>query len=560
MPQIKANNVRDVLLAKGYFPKELPPPFQTNDFGRLSADILLAWKNSGVFSYKPVKKKAGSFDVMTPITESETISVPKHGYARRPISVVHPIAQGLLANEIGNNWRSIVGWLYRQRYSIDQVRVASSYARGIAPLEFRLHQAKISFIEATADWIAKADISRFYHSIYTHSLAWAAYGKEKYKLNPKNYKGSLADRLDAIVRSCNRNQTIGIPVGPETSRILADIISARIDQEIFQVLPADQHNVDRLQDDWFVGTETLESADATIAAIIAAYRRYELDINGEKTSVDRMKAHLAADWVQEILAFLSHRPGELSGQRLRAFLGMILRLQREFEKAPVIGYGISVLEDDKFGSADIEAVESFLLKAAAMSPRAMHRISALLINLHHETKRLSKPRIGDRLQQLAVRNLRTGHVFEATWQLYALRGLKYTVTSKELVELASEISPSVMPLTLLDMRSKGLCAISLPQAQREKRVTPDTSETSPGWLLAYEGIRHGWLSDPFGLGNSRFFAPMLQRNVAFYDDRRNVTRTAKIVLQKRLMQSKQRRRVRLYLSKLRGFTDGTGYE
>jgi hypothetical protein len=228
VPNIGVNVVRDVLLAKGYFPKELPPTFTTADFGRLSDEILTQWKASKLYCYKPIKKKAKAYEVRTPTTECEIISTPKHGYARRPISVVHPIAQGLLANELGENWPTIAKWLQRQKYSVDQIKVSDKYRRGVSSIEFALHQAKISFIEATADWIAKADISRFYHSIYTHSLAWAAYGKEKYKSSPKTYLGSLADRLDAITRSCNRNQTIGIPVGPETSRILADIISSRI--------------------------------------------------------------------------------------------------------------------------------------------------------------------------------------------------------------------------------------------------------------------------------------------------------------------------------------------
>ena len=122
MPNIGVNGVRDALLGKGYFPKELPPAFTTADFGRLSKDILADWKSAKVFSFKPIKKKAQAFDVRTPTTECEIISTPKLGYARRPISVVHPIAQGLLANEIGEHWPTISKWLQRQRYSIDKVR------------------------------------------------------------------------------------------------------------------------------------------------------------------------------------------------------------------------------------------------------------------------------------------------------------------------------------------------------------------------------------------------------------------------------------------------------
>lgn len=510
MFKISNNISRDVLLGKGYFPKELPPTFKTADFGRHSKEILQDWLASKIFKYEAVKKKANAFKISVPITECEVISAPKHGYARRPISIVHPISQAVLANEIGENWRTISKWLQRQAFSNDKVRISERYVRGVSALEFKLHQAKISFIEGTADWVAKADISRFYHSIYTHSLAWAAYGKNEYKSDPKKYTGSLADRLDLLIRSCNRNQTIGIPVGPETSRILADIISTRIDEEILSQTNVSPNNIDRLQDDWFVGTNNLEDADRMISLIIATYRQYELDINGEKTSVDRIKTHFAEDWVLEIMAFLSHRPGELSGQRLRAFLSLILKLQKQNEKSSVVSYGISVLESDKFSRADIESVESFLLKCASVSVRAMDRICALLVNLNHETKSLSKKRIGERLSDLAIRNLQQGHQFEAAWQIFAMRGMNFVITSKDIIELGSEVSTSVIPLILLDMKSKQLCAVKLPLAEWERRTTRDTCETSPSWLLNYEGIRNGWLGDPNNLAQHRFFEPMLR--------------------------------------------------
>lgn len=190
----------------------------------------------------------------------------------------------------------------------------------------------------------------------------------------------------------------------------------------------------------------------------------------------------------------------------------------------------------------------------------MDRICALLINLHFETKRLSRQRIGDRLTELALRNLSNGHIFEAMWQIYALRGLKYVVTSQELIKLASDSSDSVIPLILLDMRAKKLCVVTLPQKEWEERVTKDNVQTSPGWLLAYEGIRHGWLNDPNGLSATAFFAPMLARNVIFYDDRRNVTLTVKMVFIKRLFQVSQRRRVSNYLTRLRGFALSNDYE
>lgn len=228
------------------------------------------------------------------------------------------------------------------------------------------------------------------------------------------YDGSFADRLDVLVRSCNRNQTIGIPIGPETSRIIAEIISARIDADFkghySSLLPG---SVDRLQDDWAVGVGTLEAAEKVLSTISGLYRSYGLDINGSKTSIQHIVATQQAVWISEIGAFLSHRPGALRGARLREFLNMCLRLQADYGSEPVINYALSVIENSQIGRADVEAMESFLLKASIVAPNSMDRICRIILNLQHHTKSVSAKRIGERFVHLAERNLEKGQCYRA---------------------------------------------------------------------------------------------------------------------------------------------------
>jgi hypothetical protein len=216
--------------------------------------------------------------------------------------------------------------------------------------------------------LVKTDLSRFYPTIYTHSIAWAAYGKERVKSNLKLYQGSLADRLDILVRTCNRNQTIGIPIGPETSRIIAEVISARIDagfQGFMPDIPNDR--VDRLQDDWFVGVSSLEHAERVLSSIAAIYRNYGLEINGNKTSIDHIIAASGTSWISEIGAFLSHDAGPIRAARLRELLSLSLRLQSDFPNEPVVNYVLSIVEAQHAASQDVEILESFLLKAAVIA-------------------------------------------------------------------------------------------------------------------------------------------------------------------------------------------------
>lgn len=560
------DDIQVSLLSKGYFPKELPAAFTTETFGTESLDILNDWESAGIFSRnqkkltkKKYKSRAYGYDKI-PKTEMEIISTPKLGFERRNIGITHPIPQALLAYEISKNYRKIQKWLCRQTYSLDEIKVSASNDRAIKGINFSLHFAKKSYIESTSDWLVKTDITRFYPSIYTHSLSWAAYGKEKVKSKISLFEGSIGDRLDILVRACNRNQTVGIPIGPETSRILAEIISSRIDDDLkqqFEHISKDQ--IDRLQDDWFIGVSTLEHAEQALSKLARAYREYGLDINGSKTSVVRVVQHLDDAWKTDLAGFLSHQSGDLRGARLREFLSLTLRLQVENPKNSVANYALTVLEGHKFDKKDVEPLESFLLKATVVSPGSMSRIVELLINIDHDSGSLSKRRIGSRFIELATRSLEKGDLYEAIWLTYALRGLKIPISDKKFLSIAGSTQSSALALILLDMRSRGLITAPLPTGEWERQIRSDTILTGWTWLLAYEACRRGWLPDQNGLMNEPFFQAMNSRSVIFYDERRNVPRRAKTVKTRKALRFKMHKEVQKFFLAIRDVDIDEGY-
>ncbi|MGE3246520.1 MAG: RNA-directed DNA polymerase [Beijerinckiaceae bacterium] len=542
--------IQKALLSKGYFPKELPPVFTTSDFGHCVNPILSDWESGGIFKIKSAKEfskvdgkrlrgKSGFSKI--PNAEPETISKPKKIYERRNIHIVHPVPQALLVREIAENWHTIQKWLSRQAYSEDEVIISDNYDRAIKGINFQLHRAKTNFIEATADWLVKTDITRFYPSLYTHSLSWAAYGKEAVKNDLRKYDGSLADRLDVLVRSCNRNQTVGIPIGPETSRILAEIVSSRIDHDfsnyvqkvLDQSVPKrrklfDKNTVDRLQDDWTVGTSSLERAENILSIITKCYREYGLEINGSKTSVTHLMKSEGISWKSEIAAFLSHRQGVLHGQRLVEFLALCLRLQLEVPNAPVLNYSLSIVEGRRFEIDDLHSVETFLLKAAAIAPNSLDRICRIVLNLNHETGKLSKGRFVARFIELAERHIENGSLYEVIWLLYTVRGLRQPFLSKRIVEFSEYVQSSALRLLLLDMDQLRLCIKSLPKKTWESEISADRCLKDWTWLYSYESVRKGWLHAPASFLNSPFLKPMHTRNVNFYNPRRNIARSKSV--------------------------------
>lgn len=553
--------IQQALLRRGYFPKELPPAFTTDDFGLYSHEIIVDWRANGVFSEESErsrvphtrKHRRHSFNFNLMPTEAETISMPKRGYERRLLHVTHPVPQALLARELSQHWKSVQKWLSRQIFSADDINISLQYERSIKGINFNLHRNKKAFLAATSDWIVKTDISRFYPSIYTHSIAWAAYGKEKVKRNVNLYRGSLADRLDSLIRLCNRNQTIGIPIGPETSRIIAEIISSAIDYQFHNSFPEiTLRNIDRLQDDWMIGVDTLDQAERVLYKLSTIYQSFGLDINGSKTSIERIISGKQSLWVSEISAFLSHGNYPLRGIRLREFFNLCLRLQSDHRDEPVISYALAVIEGRVIASSDVASIESFLLEAAVVAPNSMERICRIILDIRHTTKKASTKRIGDRFLRLIETALEKGHTYEVIWKLYALRGLGRPVDLRRIFELTEELSSSVIALLLLDMKKKGIAVGRVPTGEWEKKISEDTVLSDWTWLLAYEGYRQGWLTDKHGLMSKGFFEPMARRKVVFFDPDRNILTAQSYIRRRALVRRREQLETERLMTMLRG--------
>ena len=103
------------------------------------------------------------------------------------------------------------------------------------------------------------DVSKCFDSIYTHSLPWAVLGKDQTKFSLEASKGTFGGRLDALMQNLNHKETNGIVIGPEFSRIFAEIILQSVDAELITQLAEGAnltHKVDyeifRYVDDFFV--------------------------------------------------------------------------------------------------------------------------------------------------------------------------------------------------------------------------------------------------------------------------------------------------------------------
>lgn len=143
--------------------------------------------------------------------------------------------------------------------------------------------------EKRFDNLLKFDISRCFDSIYTHSLSWALNNKKIVKDNLKDYDNSFGGKFDKIMQQMNYNETNGIIIGPEFSRIFAELILQKIDKNVEKELYKkgykykEHYDIYRYVDDFFV----FYNNEKTKADILALYKvklqEYNLFFNDSKT-------------------------------------------------------------------------------------------------------------------------------------------------------------------------------------------------------------------------------------------------------------------------------------
>ncbi len=142
-------------------------------------------------------------------------------------------------------------------------------------------------LEQKFPYLLCTDISKCFYHIYTHSVAWAIKSKEFAKEHTS--KIAFENKLDTLMQHGNYNETNGIIVGPEVSRIFAEIILQRVDLDLIEVLKKQDlhigtdYEIRRYVDDYFIFAQTKENIDIIQQQLTNCLIPYKLDLNKSKT-------------------------------------------------------------------------------------------------------------------------------------------------------------------------------------------------------------------------------------------------------------------------------------
>lgn len=464
----------DTLCAHGFLPKELPPQFSSLSLGRFlvaSAGILPA----------PLQNS-------TRLSDTAVHSLARFGVQRRSLGIPNPIAFSKLASCLVANWPILTAAFSSSVYSetkpADRPGPDRPFDRTDA---FGTRSFVRARIRSTARYLVTADVSRFYHSLYTHSIPWALHTKPAAKAN--RTQALLGNQIDLLVRNGQDSQSVGIPVGPDTSLVLAETVLAQVDELL---VARGIINGFRVIDDYEIGTQTLGEAEQAIAELQSSLSEYELHLNGAKTKIQELPMPLESPWRSRITAFALPTAPRSHSRGVIQFFDRAFEQARLFPEDPVVSYSVQFAAGFPLDPGARQCYEQLLLQCSLVEPASLRYVIPELVRLAAGGFALDVRRLEEVLNGAITRHGPLGHGSEVAWAITGLMQANLPL-SGDAVRAASRMADSVVALCVLDASRRGLVSGAPNFASFASCMTTDDL-FGKQWLLAYEANVKGWLA------------------------------------------------------------------
>lgn len=230
------------LLSHGFFAPELPPCFVSEDLACHRATI---WRD--------IKAAQGPDALDKLVTQTSWFHFPRFGRNDRRHGIINPIACMAIAQIIAEKFVELRATARRRSgISASPLMFDWSGTRAILRPNVDLLDDFGLDLASRRETFVLADLRAFYHSIYTHTIPWAVRGKATAKAN--RFSQHYANKLDRYCRNAQDQQTIGLPVGPDTSRVLGEIVASAVDEQLRAETGVALRDASRYIDDYTISS------------------------------------------------------------------------------------------------------------------------------------------------------------------------------------------------------------------------------------------------------------------------------------------------------------------
>ncbi len=509
-PRIFKDAFLHALIRNGYLPEEVPPVVTAKFFSEHCKTNYSYWN-------------AQTNKLIRLSTEYDVFSVPKTTTGRRLLTLVNPVAQLGLSLIISENRVAIKKKIARSKISLYETEENLAADRAFKGLNFEKWHDLQDSISSRYAYALKADISRFFYTIYTHSIPWAVWGKIKAKQSYRLrwFKAHWSNRIDMALQSCQSRETFGIPVGPDTSRIIAEILMSGIEWESGFSKTLEFSNAVRLIDDIYIGKQSKEDAQKTLNDLEAAFWNYNLQLNEEKTSISETKYVYDEYWKRDFDEIKFRKTGRVSDKKKIKHIVDTALYHCEHEKTelPAIWACRRLISLSPSINDDLSLIDAFF-RLGRDFPSTIKHVAEFLVN---NRPHLSSPEIVDSVEYwikiLIKLNYGNNNDFELSWVLLIAGIYGINLKSDDFPDF--DYIPNSVAFSIIGLlRQHGLLDVPLSSWNWKSRLK-QSGIYGPDWLPLYEAVLRKWTRDKKLIGqvnSSPHFRRLLADNISFLDD------------------------------------------
>lgn len=492
------------LLEHGYFPESVPPVFSITNLHEAALGCL---KSDDYLTSPKVP------------TEGVRYNSTKRGGQRRSFTMPNPVFMVDAAKYFIRHQDEIQLHLEAGGKAVSYP-VFKEKGRPLAvPSFIEMHKLRRREL-AQSRYVVRTDISRYFHSVYTHSLSWALHGKAAAKKNRRFEEATIfGNRLDWLVRQAQDGQTVGIPVGPDFSRVISEIIGVAIDVSYQRSRPTDQPML-RMVDDIYIGADNVDEAQAHLSAIRDAIRSFELDINDAKTTIVEASADLEPFWPVELrreVERYSDTSTSLSARKsdFVHFLDEVLRRATHSRDDGIVKFVVRQIDKQEVWQDFWELLEPFLVRVVISFPHCWD-YAAQVVAWRNRREGVDVSLWRDVIHRSIKRHGISGHDSEVSWAVWLLKELGEPIDEDALTVIIERCG-AMSSVLALDVNASSQAPRPLPRDLLLARLG-EKPMCGNLWLLAYEADRQfGLKSKSRNLQGNAFFAQLYDDEVSFYD-------------------------------------------
>lgn len=465
------------LLSHGYFAPELPPCFVSHDLAKYRKSVL-----DGIEAMPLIKGKPAFHRY---ISEPSWFYFPRFGKDDRRHGVPNPLAYLLLSRAIADNY-------VKMRTAAKNSQISSSPPifdwngpRALIRPSIDLRDDFRVDLSSRREEFVSADIRAFFHSIYTHAIPWAIHGKAFAKLNrgPEHF-GNL---IDLLCRNAQDGQTIGLPVGPDCSRLIAEVVASAIDVALRAKVGIGQRDASRYIDDYTISSGADHSGKNLIAALRQAAAQYELELNNEKSAILPTSSRQNNGWKQEVRSYVPRGP--INDEDIHHFFYRVGRICDAHPDTNVEKYAFQNARAAFVRAPSWANAQSHLIAAYRRNPSLVAFLVEITLLRQVERNDVEIPKLTEFLQHrlpVLARENRTGEII---WFLFLAARLRVPLSSSS-IEPLTELDNSMVALLAALCVNLRLVGGAINFTNWNNALSRDGLRSGM-WLYAYESVGLG---------------------------------------------------------------------